>query len=381
MKVSFPNNSFVKIPTKNIKPISAINSSKEHCFTISTNPIKSQVSFTTASSLLGLAMVNSAKEKKEISDEHFNNLLKRNNIKKIDNDNYVKDYNNDETNEILNSQDWQKSSKNLLFTKISKDEITEFKNFLNLSNGKAIKFIDNNFDNLLVAFLNLKRSNLFEKHKELVNKNEGYQDIVINSAIIPMSTKENKALIDYKDEIYRYINNYLRNGSLHFLYDVKGKSDLIKNCLDKHIVETPINVFRCESSRILEKVKKGEDIVNLRATLIKIQDMNDSKERKEAIKELQEFILDNEIKAQSPCFMSTSLNSDIKNLFGGKNRIMWELEIPKGTKGIYLEPINNNHNLSRENEFLLQKDSSIVLKFIDFDEERKEWNIKGKVLN
>ena len=74
-------------------------------------------------------------------------------------------------------------------------------------------------------------------------------------------------------------------------------------------------------------------------------------------------------------FMSTSLLKD--SAFS--DSIVWELDVPAGSKGVFLEGCNISGSLSNECEYLLQRDCRILIKHADFKDGK--WHLKGSIVN
>ena len=88
-----------------------------------------------------------------------------------------------------------------------------------------------------------------------------------------------------------------------------------------------------------------------------------------------DHILDHDYVATQERFMSTSMLPG-HNFHGS---IVWELDVQKGSKGVFLEGINVQGSFSNECELLLQKDSQILITDIEY--KGGQWHLKGKVTN
>lgn len=375
MKVSFNNSQIYHV--KNLKP-KAVSS-----------PIKKAVvgsSLVGAACLAGQAAVLMSKSK--LSDNEFNSLLKKNNYVKTENNEYKKEFTDAEKSEIWKARDGHLNHKSMLIQKpVTKEEMDGFKEFLELSNGKALKYTDKYFDNLMVGYLNLKRGKIFDKYKENAQKNSGYHDLVLNVATKPFNIVDSNYLMDYKMNGYKDLNQFMRLFETKEVSsipeDITKKINVISNYIDTQTVETPFKVYRFESLDVLKNVRKSDgSTFDFKAMIDGLDFYKTPQDREKYIQKIKEFVLDNEIVAHYPAFVSTTVD---KNMFEGTvlgtHNLRWEIDVPKGTKGVYLEPLNNNNILSKENEFLIQKNTDVVINSIDYDEKEKEWKISGKILN
>ena len=92
------------------------------------------------------------------------------------------------------------------------------------------------------------------------------------------------------------------------------------------------------------------------------------------IEKVKNMVKKGNLTATQERFMSTSFNP---NVWSGS--IHWELNVPKGAKGVFLEGVNVKGHNQGECEFLLQKDSNINI--IDIDFKNGHWVLKGSVSN
>lgn len=66
---------------------------------------------------------------------------------------------------------------------------------------------------------------------------------------------------------------------------------------------------------------------------------------------------------------------------GGSGKVIWELSVQKGSKGVFLDGNNFDGSLSSECEVLLQKDSKFEITGIKWDSSINKWRVKAKVVN
>ena len=103
------------------------------------------------------------------------------------------------------------------------------------------------------------------------------------------------------------------------------------------------------------------------------------------IAKVKEFIQDNELTLKIPAFMSTSLDKNAAYGFSCqysmKDKVIWEFDVKRGTKGSFIESLYANARFENQNEVLLQKGSNILIKEADYDAEKGVWIIKAEVSN
>lgn len=61
--------------------------------------------------------------------------------------------------------------------------------------------------------------------------------------------------------------------------------------------------------------------------------------------------------------------------------VHWTLEVQAGSKGVLLEGINLEGGLQNETEILMQKDSKLTIKSIDYNEKQGFWEVHGTLQN
>ena len=80
-------------------------------------------------------------------------------------------------------------------------------------------------------------------------------------------------------------------------------------------------------------------------------------------------------------FTSTSLLPQGDGSGGHGGKVVWELSVQKGSKGVFLDGNNFDGSLSSECEVLLQKDSKFEITGIKWDSSIGKWRVKAKVVN
>ena len=322
-------------------------------------------------------------QNKPLDDSDIRLLFEKHHYVKNDCGDYRKQLSPEEWKEIQKSNDMNvRHNEKLRYERLYRENISEFKDFLNLANGKAIPYVDKFFDNLVNVFISFRNSKIIDRHIKSTENNPAHQDLVLDVITRPTNVLVDSYLMNYKTDGYHEINDFLRckhQGKDVCNAVVENRIKVISDYLDTQEVKGPIKAYRTEGFSVLSKVKINDtQSVNLKAIMNQIDNTEDKTQKREKLLKLKEFVLDNEIKAHQPSFLSTSLREDLDKFFGLKN-VVWEFNIPKGTKGVYIEAMNSQGIMAREDEFLIQKGSTITINSIDYDFEKNLWKLKADV--
>ena len=76
-------------------------------------------------------------------------------------------------------------------------------------------------------------------------------------------------------------------------------------------------------------------------------------------------------------FIGTTMPS--QQPFSSHRNIIWEIDVPKGTHGAFLESAATSNTIYAEAEFLIQKDSSLKINGVEFKD--GSWHIKAEVVD
>ena len=93
--------------------------------------------------------------------------------------------------------------------------------------------------------------------------------------------------------------------------------------------------------------------------------------------------MNNEIVAKQPSFMSTTMDKKVAYEYyvepqKGAN-VLFELTTKPNTKGVFVEQLTKRNNLSFEREVLLQRNSELKLKDVNF--KNGFWTVSAEVSN
>lgn len=258
---------------------------------------------------------------------------------------------------------------------VTKETKDAFKGFLAL--GKTKEFITKNFLGLFAMFSILRNNDglRFNCGEAIYSNYKNYSEMFRN--IITNPPKKGSVLESFKQ--YKGLDCGKINGRLRGTYDLKDKKvdneikDL-KKYIDTQVIKEPISLYRGEGTDILEKVKMRDgSTVNFAQMLL------DATKDKEKTQKLNEFLLDHDVVATQPSFMSTTTNPFLAKDFGG-GQIFWDLKTAPNTKACFIEPLQIKSPMY-EDEVLVQAGSKIRIKEAKFDENQGIWFLRGEVFN
>lgn len=312
-----------------------------------------------------------------ISDETLNNLLKENDFKKNMKGEYYRPLTLAQKLYIhLNFKDKYKEIKNV-FKPINELKYDCLKVFL--AKGNNMELSKTKFMQIYGAFSTIYENGTYGKLNLLTEKKPESLQLVQNIGLNPpTNSKVLDSIKNYKGLHYFSINNTLRGIRQSYRNDINEEIQTLSEYIDKNPIKKPLTLYRGEGLDILSEVKmKNGKTVNLAKMMMNAK-------TPEQVNKVREFIMDNEITAHQPSFMSTSFDKHIANAFAASsyefnqdsNTILWELKTTENTKGILLDTIKSDVS---EEEVLLQKGSSI--KITDAHYCNGFWKLNGEVSN
>lgn len=263
-------------------------------------------------------------------------------------------------------------------TKYTKEDINEFKKFLNADTKLGNHILKNYFPEAVNVFSVLKYNN-----KTQVYKDKNLYSAVMNLIMSSPKEDEHLSILKYKGKTYdlgvasdsqKYLRENYKDKSISPSAEVKTFIDNVASFLDKQVLPEKMELYRGERYGVFENVKIGDKSINLGEMM---QSAAQSKDYNE-IEKVKEFVLNNEITVTQPAFMSTSANKD--TALERKNGIFWIFETEPNTKGAYLEGLNTSF-YTFQDEVLLQKNSKIKLMSCDYNSDENIWCIRAKVSN
>lgn len=257
-----------------------------------------------------------------------------------------------------------------------------FREFLEIGDNYAIA--KKNFDSMYTGF-----SILYDKFPDyaqfsaFLKENPAYTQLIQNMALnSPKSKAVYEALDNYKGSGYLKINKALRDKTTTPTPEVQNQIKLISSFLDTQEIKTPIKLYRGDGYEVLNNIKlKDGSSVNLGAAMVKAGLSRDEKQ----INKIREYVLNHDITAHQPSFMSTSIDKSavydgfLSEVSNGKRNVLFELKTKPNTKGAFLEQLPGREFLAQEKEVLLQKGSDLRISDVKF--ENGYWTVVGEVAN
>lgn len=268
-----------------------------------------------------------------------------------------------------------------LMKPVTKEDLKEFKDFLDIDKKSGQKMFNENFDQLYISYSILKRSGAYKNFVETSKKDKKYFELFSN--IINANLDENamKVFTSYKTDSTSSMNFELREKSQNRKHKIpegiQKKLDAISSYIDTQKISKPIKLYRGEGFQVLNGIKmKNGKTLDLGKMMLEASLINDRKK----INKIKELVADNEITTIQSGFLSTTMNKNVSDKFA-RDQVVWEFETEPDTKGIFIEGLNMFGIYADEEEVLLQKNSKITLTDIDFNSDNGVWYIKAKVSN
>ncbi len=250
---------------------------------------------------------------------------------------------------------------------------------MNLHNGKYIDVWKGFSDTDLIP--NIEKLALFNRSMKLSKQADDFLQFnpeqwdVIVEGIVRKPKDAIVPLLEYKvnsDEI----NRALSSGKI--TADVQKKIGAITNYLNLFETKKDLTVYRGEKSFGLFKNLIGLNDKPLDENLSIFMEKLQLLPEDEAIR-LAELYINQNLKKQSVLqsrFMSTAMTNKAAQKYAEK--VLWEIEIPAGSKGASIESFNIERK--SEAEFLLQKNSKLVINGGIYDPKNKILKLKAKIV-
>ena len=280
--------------------------------------------------------------------------------------------------------------KNRFNKKFSREEIQRFSNFINTNAELGKKMFNNNFDKLLDVYITLSKHPNFHTTKELFSKDKNLLKMIDNLVSEDLSPEFMDCVYKWKGKANKGVaynaQQQLRHRSEKKLESTERFIKHLSEGLETQILPENLTLYRREGKESLKNVvlKNGETI-NLAKIMTDISGMERPETR---VDELREFVMDNEISAIQPGFMSTTIDKNLMKWFKGvpgpdmaEPNVIWELRTTANTKGAFLEGLNADAFACEELEVLLQKNSKITIEDIQYNKYHDKWYINARVSN
>lgn len=345
---------------------------------INLNPVLPAALMTTAtaSAIAAAAMI-----KKEVSVNDIEKKLTENGFVKDEYGEFSKTFSPEEANELSNKIGPHINEYRKIFkTPLQKETLILFKDFLNIDKEKGAKLLEKNFNKTLTTFLILGYNGRLKSFIDKCKENKNYFGLIENIANCDIESHL-KSIASYKTDTLCSINFVLRKqyaDNTKIPSHMQTEINNISNCINTQPIKNPIKLYRGEGYEVLSKVKlENGKTLDLAKLMLKAKESNNPQK----IKKVRELILNHEIKAFQPGFLSTSTNKRIGEKFACSNCILWEITTKPKTKGVFVEGLNITGYYSSEDEVLLQKGTTLKINDAKYDKETKNWIICAEASN
>ncbi len=323
---------------------------------------------------------------KQLDKYAFSDLLTKSGIMvKEANGSYIMQVSSDLENKIIAEYGQQASYiLHRMKSPITPEQYNNMLKLINVCDGKYIEYFTKNLIDFVSLFQVIKSSELITDHFDKITP--GQWDAIFNLTKykVPVSTLE--ALRIYKLDSEN-INSFLTTmrkisqGEITQTIDftkyqqIQQQIKALTDYIDTQAISEPMNVYRGEGYDVLDSIIiNGQKLSNLMMAC-----GSDSTK----ISHLIDIVEQGNYVATQERFMSTSLvePSLLKYAFFKDEPIIWDMDLPVGTKGVFLEGVNLVGSHSDECEYLIQRGSKIRIKKLNFDFHKHKWYIKGEIVN
>ncbi len=254
------------------------------------------------------------------------------------------------------------------------EEITEF---MNLHKGKYIDVWKgySKTDDLA----NIHKLALFVRSIKRIDKLKFYKNLpeheweVCIEGIVNRPKEVIRPLMKYKFDSGK-INNGISKGTKS--PSINEYINRIEKYLDSQKIKYDVKAYRGEKSYWGFGTIKYDNNKTVQDVIEEITEGIEA--GKYSVKEIDEFIDKYLLQARvtQPRFLSTTIEPEAGERYAKK--ILWYLDIPKGTKGSMIECYNVER--ASEAELLLQRNSKMLIKNARYNKEKHLWELWAKVV-
>jgi len=272
--------------------------------------------------------------------------------------------------------------------KITKENIEDFSHFLNIANGKYFEYLNKNIQETADFFnilsqrtdensLNINgcdRKYLFD-YKEQIS--DGQWEIILQTM------RKQEQLMHDIVRFYKYQGDKKINGALTEIKnnpnaeiekELKNIINALSNYMKNNPTKTTTHVYRGEGYSVLNSIylQDGRKLSDALKSAITQEEIDD------IIMQVNSDLISKDYIATQERFMSTAF---FEYASFHKKPILWDIEVPAGTEGIFIEGLNKTGRCIDECEFLLQRNSFLRIMGIKYNNVTKRWDIKAQVLS
>lgn len=246
-----------------------------------------------------------------------------------------------------------------------------------LQKGEILEYLNNNPEKLdgLTKILLQNKAPI----GHIANLDEKHWFSVIQSVETPPTGLTKVAMLEYKKGSWE-INGLLSSlkSGADLPTTIKQKYNKLTNYINDitdyintQTLKEPITVYRDDSYGILSSVKldNGNTLDKELEMLANSGDINFIKHSAKILSK-QDFE-----PIEQKRFLSTTFVKELH--YNNDRKIRWELNVPAGTKGTFIEAYNTLKSHGNEVEFLIQRDSKIIIRDIQWLDNK--WYIKADI--
>ena len=259
---------------------------------------------------------------------------------------------------------------------LSEEDIKIIQELANVCNGKYAQYFKENPIDLIALYQTLRGTHVNIAGMMLRTFSDSEWEVVLNTIKSKASGETLNALYRYKDQsgaVNKALSALKLDKNAEIPEETRKLIDNITSYINSQATSAPLKVKRYDTYSILDDV-----IVDNKKLYDLMQKAAKSGDQKEIEKCIHAIRMIGCSKTQER-FLSTSLK-EAPSTFSNRSSIIWELDIPVGTKGTYMETTNLSSSLIEEGqfEFLIQRNSQIEIKDANFIDGK--WHLKGKVI-
>lgn len=266
----------------------------------------------------------------------------------------------------------------LMQKELSPQDFDQLYKYMNVSGGKYASYWKEHMPELVASYtvINQYYGGLFQNFDVVT---DGQWAAIMSTVTYKAPENVVEALHYYKSDSWQIntaLTNKKNNKYAPISPEVQARIDAISKYMETQALTEPMHVYRGEGFEVLQSVKLANG-QTLASALQKLQYTTDLAAADKIVFE----VLQSNYEAYQERFMSTSFLES--SCFGGD--ISWDLELPAGTKGTYLEAQNVTGTFAHEVEYLVGKDAKIEITDIkprvDSTGTITGWDLKGKVVS
>lgn len=247
---------------------------------------------------------------------------------------------------------------------------------MNAGNGQFINVWQNDMNNLILLYRNIKNTNIFSYLNDM---GTGEWETLVNIAKNPISEDTLISIREYKGIGYTKINKALedmhKNG-IPYPADTADDIKKIQAYINTQVIHSQIKIKRNEGYEVLHSVTLPNGKHLDEAMQEALAHFNATKGDRTKINEVRKMVLGQVSVAHQEHFMSATIAGPAPF---DSSPVHWDFKVEQGSKGVLLEGVNPSGAHQNETEILLQKDSKITITAIDY--KNGKWQLEGNIKN